>query len=357
MNTESLVPARTAGSLPATNPELDDLTRKLFGSFREVFSAENQLERAVFWLEEQRGQLILRHVRNLSRKRKGEDYLVGRAGNNLDAVRVAIGNFTAGASMTTICWELFADFGLTKLIEFGRFDFRDLLPDIESFADIAKKGIQLIGDWDFDSIFLSHQCPNCYGVYNRESVIYIPYFECEKCGKVPTLNQGYTVVNRMLNKFRQRQTIAVHPRRKNSDRFAVQRFVDPLPNSIIYWWIMSQMAEAIDDPRSRLEARQQLILQAVYRISLFKFMTIPSVREFFQRYLEEIGEGDWELFLGQMSKFGELLDTVEPNRRMECLKGCSWKYVEVALPLLINRVIMGTALCAQKEKPSHEKGE
>lgn len=347
MNTEPLIPARITSSLPSTNPtnpELDDFTRKLFGNFLEVFSAENQLESAVFWIEEKHGQIILRHVRNFSRQRKGEDHLVGRAGNNLDAVRVAIGNFAAGASMTTIRWELFADFGLTDLIEFGRFDFRDLLPDIKSFADIAKKGTQLVGDWDFDSIILSHQCPNCYGVHNSASVIYIPHFKCEKCGKVPTPDQSHTVVCRMLNKFRQRQTITVHLRRTNGDQFAVQHFVDPLPNSIIYWWITSQMAEAIDDPRSTLAPKQQSILRAVYQTSLFKFMTIPSIRKGFQRYLKEIGEKDWELFLGQMSKYGELLDTVEPKRRHECLKGCLREYVLVALPLLINKVIMGAAL-------------
>ena len=174
---------------PIMQDALNGYTQKLFGSFREIFSAERQRDRVVFWIEENRGQIILRCVKKLDRQRKNEDQLVGRTKGNIDIVKVMIGNFASGCNMTMACWELYADFELSKLIDTGRFDHFDLLPNFNSMEDLARHGVVISGDWDFDNVILMHKCPSCGGAFNRSSVIYIPEHNCEKCGK-PAGNCG-----------------------------------------------------------------------------------------------------------------------------------------------------------------------
>ncbi len=336
----------TYTSLPDTLPE-DDYTRRLFRCFREVFVAENQPQRAVFWVEEVRGNIILRHVRNLNRTRKIEDNIVGRLGNDFDAVKIAIGNYAAGSATTTVRWEIYADFALTQLVECGRFDFHDLLPRTD-FSEISKLKGQLVGDWDFDSILLTHKCLHCNGIFNRKSVLYVSHYTCEQCGKAPTWDHARDTIVRLMRKHTIRaNALTVHTNERYDNEFKVQYFVDPLPNSVVYWWITNQLANSIEDQNSTFSGDQLETLNTLYRASLFRLMRIPSIRSAFESYLKTIDGEDWELFMGQLAKFGELLETTFRQKSRDHIIGCSQEYVRFALPRLINQVIMGHVLGSQ----------
>ncbi len=341
---QSLVAASTSLHRVVPAGQSSDFTRQLFASFRDVFSAENQPERAIFWIEESRGQAFLRHVVNRKRTRKSDDLLVGKITCDLDAIRVLIGNFAAGSSLTSVRWELYADFALTNLVERGRFDLRDLLPTIDDLSVLTRKGLALNGDWDFDNIILTHKCPNCKGVCNRTSVLYVPHFPCEQCGEPAGRDQSGRIINRLLLKFRQRQErLALYPAGEESGAFSIQQFVDPAPNSVAYWWITVQAGAAMDDEKAAFYGGQQEMLHAIVRQSLFKFMTIHYLREGFKKFLMETSTEDWTMFIGQVWKFGELLQSGSLQRTREALLGCSPQYVQIALPQLINEVILNHA--------------
>lgn len=340
-----LVPVRN--NLPDAPPQ-DDYTRRLFGCFREVFAANNQPERAVFWAEESRGKIILRHVRKLGRTRKMEDLIIGRVGNDFGEAKIAIGNYAADSAATTIRWELYANFELTELVASGRFDFADLLEG--GFESLPEHRSKLVHDWDFDSIALTHRCPHCNGTFNRTSVLYVPHFKCEHCGKSPTADHARNVINALMRKHKIRaETLSTHPVEKSDDRFKVQYFVDPLPNSVVYWWITTHITESISRENSVFYDHAFETLQALYRASLFRLMQVSQIRSAFEEYLKTIDGEDWELFMGQLAKFGELLEAPFKKRLQESFLGCSHEYVKIAMPHLINRVIMGHVLGPQTE--------
>ena len=106
-------------------------SRQLFSSLRRIFSSKRQLDRAVFWIEERHGQLIVRHVRNLARRKKSEDLVVAQTIPDVDAALVSIGNFASGCYLTQVRWELYADFDLRQSLRMGRFDQRDMLGSID----------------------------------------------------------------------------------------------------------------------------------------------------------------------------------------------------------------------------------
>lgn len=339
----------TRSSLPEASAfPTDDFTRKLFGCFREVFSADKQPERVIFWVEEQNGKFILRHVRNLNRKRKMEDHLVGMVSSNLDQIKIAIGNYVAGAFTTTVRWEIYSDFALSQLVECGRFDFHDLLPNVD-FAQIPKLGT-LRGDWDFDSIFLTHCCEKCKKIFNRESIIYIPHHVCESCGEGQTRDHVQNLIRALMRKAAYRKVhITTFTRQKDAPGFPVQHFLDPLPNSIMYWWLTMQTAGGTADPEEFFDHIEPEIFRSLYRSSIFFWMTRSFVREAFEKHIEGIDSEDWSLFVGQLSLFGELLTTNDWRRKQELFMGASPRYLQIALPALINRITMGSILGPQSE--------
>lgn len=343
MTTTSLVPVGGFGlSMQGLNDDLREYTRELFSCFWEVFSADRQRERAVFWIDDRRGQLVVRHVRNLKRQHILQDHLIARVSQNLDCVRVAIGNFAEGCYMTPIRWELYSDFALSQQIACGRFDHHDLLPEFTNTEQLLTLPVPPVGDWDFDNISLTHRCSTCRGIYNPNSIIYIPHETCRQCQKTPDSVESHRILRRMLLKYKSRQAkLSVLSSHQSGGEFAVQSFLDPAANSVMYWWVISG---GIDITIKYLGADFMETLRSLYRDSLFGAMASSHLRQEFLKHLRDIDSHDWELFLAQISKWGQVFDgRSSAGEGREQLPTTSIDFVRQILPGFINQVILGHA--------------
>jgi hypothetical protein len=322
-----------------------DEARELFMSFRTVFSPDRQRDRAVFWYEVHREQVLLRHVTNLKRQRKIDDHFVAALPAGQESPKVVlpivIGNFAHDCSLSTVRWELYDDFELTSLAVCGRFDQRDLLP-LEGSEGLS---VQPVGNWDFDSLRLMHTCEHCRKLYNLRSIIYIPNLPCNHCGQCAK-DVGRTVAQRLLQKWMHREaTIAVHPcTTMDTEEFPIQYFVDPLSNSFVYWWLiaMGMPFAVITDVFGPLG---QAAIQRIYRQSLFKYLAIANVRYYLQNYLEQVkpeGETDWIIFSGMWMRIAESLEAPfrQPQSETSWLNQQAIEAAKTFLPQFINYLIL-----------------
>lgn len=329
----------------------DEFARKLFRSFRDVFAAERLPERAVFWLDYKDGHVIVRHVRNLKRHRKSADLMVGKAPNDLDAVRILIGNFAAGCKLTTVKWELYGDFGLSNLLDMGRFDYADLTHsiDAEKASALTAQRIFPAGNWDFDGIMSMHQCLRCKKVFDKHSILYQPNKPCDSCGHIPLWNDAQLVIKDiMLGYLSRLERITTHPADLPEGEFAIQYFVDPIPNSVMYWLLSIRRGMTQPDPRQIFgtfeNADFQKWLTTMYHRSLFHFMVADTTRRFFTEYMTE-AHGKQDKLLKSWQRIGESLRTPLNVARVAQPDGFLASDLDLALalenfPALINVIIL-----------------
>lgn len=328
--------------LPANGFEggLSESARQLFQSFWELFSAERLRERAIFWVDSQKGQLVLRHVRDIRRQRRIQDHLVTRVPHDQDLVRIAIGNFAEGCNTTPIRWELYSDFELTQQIDYGRFDHRDLLPEFADPKELMTRSVHPVGDWDFDNILLTHKCVYCRGIFNPESVIYTQRERCSRCDKSPDHLEAKLMIQKMLGKYARRfQVISTHRVNEETNEFPLQGFIDPTANAVLYWWVLNVGARSLAS--GDLGDNYKPFLELLHQGSLFNAMTVQWLRDRLEEHLYKIdGTNDryrWSVFLSQVSKWSRVLDG---NETSDAIFGTDRTFVEQILPDFINRVIL-----------------
>lgn len=125
--------------------------------------------------------------------------LVGKTANNLEAIKILVGNKYAGRFMSAYArWELFEDPKANELIDMGRWDQWDLLKGV-SKADIDAMPYDRRpnGNWDFWNMLWATGCPSCpntvsvnYWIYNIDSVA------CSACGNRPFLSRAIHALTR-----------------------------------------------------------------------------------------------------------------------------------------------------------------
>jgi hypothetical protein len=173
-----------------------EYTRRLFSNLRRIFSWRHQLDRVVFWVDERRGKMTVRQVKNLSRTRKSEDLIIAQTIPDLDAVRVHLGNYATECYLTPTRWELYTDFDLQDRVGVGRFDKKDLLAEVnEAKADkLLAQNIFPVGNWDFDALVDLHRCPLCHKLFSSFRIVFVSTEACEACRKVPgVFNVDYII--------------------------------------------------------------------------------------------------------------------------------------------------------------------
>lgn len=254
-------------------------------------------------MEDKGSHLILRHVRDPTRRRKAEDVLVGRTLNDLEAAKVLIGNFAAGAKMTTIRWELYADFPLQTQLASGRFDYGDLLggltPDHAKF--LAANNVRPSGDWDFDAILLTHRCGLCHRVYDTKSVIYDPRLPCESCGVMPTQDAATQVIEALLLGYRLRfDRFSIL--NSQGDETCLQYFLDPIPNTIVCWLLTTKYTVEKTTGNDSFPNLQPWLDLAKQR-SVFGFTVSDFLRDHLVQVLASSGQ-DWSVMVHAWQQIG-----------------------------------------------------
>lgn len=285
-------------------------TRELFDAFRSVFEAKNLGRRAIFWIEEGRGQFTVRHVNNLTRTQKGEDILVGKTIANIKAAKVLMGNFSAKCGLSTVRWEIFTDFELNAKVEMGRFDHVDLLSDMtmDDAAHLARNGIRPIGLWDFDAILLTHKCQKCGGLFDRTHLMFDPRKPCETCKREPTYDDGLEIMRGILRMHPLVPRVFTHPV-PELPTFPVSNFANPAINSFVYWCVShTQWMTILTQPEDYFKgfgaAPQRLFSQ-----SILSLLRVEFLRNCFHEYLQGIGQNldNWDIFTGAVKAIGNVL--------------------------------------------------
>lgn len=327
-----------------------EYSRILFNSFRKTFTKERQPERAIFWIEEKFGKLFIRHVKDLKRQKKSDDILVNRCINDINAVKIIIGNYAADCDTSIMCWELYSDFELTNLLEEGRFDHLDLLSGIQDNNEIlmlSNSGVIPSRDWDFDNILLMHKCPYCGGVYNRNFILFKTNIRCENCQREIKLEHGVTVIKKMIQKAYNAQTkLYSHFHDvKNKDEFAIQYYVNPMVNSVICWILFNNH---LTDNKTLSQYEDQILagtIQYIYNSSLFKLLTCKDFKFEFLDFLSMIDPTrdilDHDFTLTMISNIGKsLFEELTPQNYDDLYYDIRKGYVGTVIPLLINHAIL-----------------
>ena len=344
-------------SISATVPKhgredrLREYCQKLFGSFRQVFSAESVTERFIFWEESKNGRAIIRLVSVLNRKSKADDKLVGITIDDLSAVKVLIGNFAAGCRLSTVRWELYADFDLTVLLEIGRFDNHDLFEGLDrnKAQSLVRQGVVPTGDWDFDAIITMHQCPECHQIFDRTSVLYRPLRPCETCGKEQTFAQQRIIVLRLLtdSKTARQRLGQTHFVRDQREQLPIQYYLDPIANSISYWAICNMLAEnkSLGEFMATLSGQYEQFRELFNR-SLFRLMTVSDtqdLQEYFRQCIKQTSGNDGIIFVASLKRLSEALafpDKFSVNMDSAWLRDMDVRMVRDFLPDIINEIIL-----------------
>jgi RNase P subunit RPR2 len=331
--------------------QLREYCRKLFRAFREVFSAVSVTERYIFWMEQKNGKTIIRLVKNIGRKSKTDDTLVGITLDDISAVKIIIGNFASGCRLSTIRWELYADFDLSVLLDMGRFDSFDLFEglDREKALFLVRQGVSPSGSWDFDAIIEMHQCPNCRQIFDRTSILYRPLITCESCGKEPSFAQHREIIRHLLRDFGCALEKLGQPHHiRNSDgQFPLQYYLDPVANSVVYWAIVVMLAKnkTLRDFQEILEGQYQLF-KDLYSRSLFQLMMVDErmhIQKYFRQCIKQVGEGDGILLVLSLRRLGEAImypDNHPVPRESWWLRDLDVRMAQYAIPTIINKIIL-----------------
>ncbi len=320
-----------------------DDTKILFRKFREVFSAEKQVYRAVFWIEEKFGKFILRSVPDIKRKKKSEDIIVGKVLDVFSA-KILIGNFFAGRNMTQIKWELYSDFNLSDKIEEGRFDYKDLLSGLELVDQdyYAQSSIYPKGDWDFDGIILTHQCPKCYRVFDKEFIILNPFKFCDSCGEKIPVGKGKEIISRMLKKINYFPSKIILTNfeeiKKRSDN-RIQLYIDPMCNSVILWILTSPVSSRNPQIFEKFVIRESgyNYLDKAFKSSIFCLMSSNCLSRDMNQYLEEIDVDGSIMFIRLAKKYGNMLKNKDSD---ELLSNAEAEKLLKFFPHFINELII-----------------
>jgi hypothetical protein len=357
----ALEPAAGAVQRHGKDDRLREYCQKLFRAFRQVFSAESVTERLVFWKDSKHGKVVVRLVSDLGRKSKADDRIVGMTIDDLSAVKVLIGNFAAGCKLSTVRWEIYADFDLSVLLDMGRFDSLDLFEglDRDDAQSLARQGIVPTGDWDFDAIIVMHQCPKCRQVFDRTSILYRPFRLCETCGKEQTFAEQRVIVFKLLTDSktaRQRlgQTHSVIDKR---EQLPIQHYLDPIANSVSYWAICDAIAsnkplgKFMDTLSGQYEQFREL-----FNHSLFRLMTVSdsqNLQEYFRQCIKQTSGNDGIMFVASLKRLSEALafpDKFSANVDTAWLRDMDVKMVTVCLPDIINEIILKHKTIKLKER-------
>jgi len=342
-----------AGAVPKHGREdrLREYCQKLFGAFRQVFSAESVTERLVFWKEPKNGKAIIRLVPDLNRKSKADDKLAGITIDDLSAAKVLIGNFAAGCRLSTVRWELYADFDLTVLLDTGRFDSHDLFEGLDrnKARSLVRQGVVPTGDWDFDAIITIHQCPKCHQIFDRTSVLYRPLRPCETCGKEQTFAEQRIIVLRLLtdSKTARQRLGQTHFVRDQREQLPIQHYLDPIANSVSYWAICSMLAanKPLGEFMATLSGQYEQFRELFNR-SLFRLMTVSDTQnfqEYFRQCIEQTSGNDGIMFVASLKRLSEALafpDKFSTNMDSAWLRDLDVRMVRDFLPDIINEIIL-----------------
>lgn len=342
--------------LTATEDPSAAYTRRLFDSFYQVFAAERQPERAIFWCKRNAKHATVWHVRNLEDRHPQNDMLVGRTINDDDAIRILIGNWAAGCKMTTVRWELFNDLTLTQFADMGRFDYFDLAGgvDRDKARFLRQQNIYPAGNWDFDAVAQMHTCLKCHQPFNRKSILYLPNQPCENCGLEPTHMDASRVIYPVMTGYVERLSrITTFSSGQLEMEFAVQHFVDPIPNSVIYWLLIVHHGGYWQPTAQELFGQESESgygenFEMMRRRTLFNFMASEGTRDLFRHYMTERC-GDCSTILATWQTVGEALQTPleqhKENRKRDRSYG---DRIDTAIdlarkwfPVLFNQIVLG----------------
>lgn len=345
----------------------ESYARRLFSSLREVFSAESAPYRLVFWREDRPSFCLLRVVTNLTRANKSDDRVIARLPNDPLAVRIAIGNFAAGCKMTTVRWELYTNFACEALLESGRFDQRDLIGDADEtrVRQLALAGHPMVGDWDFDGIKDLHTCVNCHALVNLTSFIYGSSTRCEKCGHVPSREQGWTIIAKLMKNASSRDLLPIQMA-ENDTGFPVQQFMDPIANSVMYWLVGACYLPSFLHPESMpggFDWHDTYI--KMFQRSVFRLVTVETIRDEFREYVATLDPDDpekWALMISWINFVAESFVTpftksVDENDGINDARflDSSRRAVTMMFPEFTNSVILGQARLQKLQKRTQEK--
>ncbi len=366
MTTTALEPVTNAVPAHSKDDRLREYCCKLFRAFRQMFSAETVTERFVFWKETKGNKAIVRLVSDLNRKGKASDKLVGITIDDLSAVKVLIGNFAAGCKLSTVRWELYADFDLSVLLDMGRFDSFDLFEglDRDKAQSLVRQGIVPTGDWDFDAIITMHQCPKCHQIFDRTSVLYRPLRSCETCGKEQTFAEQRVIVLKLLtnSKTALRRLGQTHFVRDQREQLPIQHYLDPIANSVSYWAICDTLAsnKPLGEFMATLSGQYEQFRELFNR-SLFRLMTVSDTQnfqEYFRQCIEQTSGNDGIMFVASLKRLSEALafpDKFSASADSAWLRDLDIKMIRDFLPDIINEIILNhKTIKLTKRKETHE---
>jgi hypothetical protein len=180
----------TTALLTSTNDQHDD--DDIFGMFRLVFEAERCTRRLVYWIEASKfGTTVLRQrlIPNPSSKKDDKVIATFTGAASFNQLRLAICNANLTRLLTGVRWEIYRDQACSELYAMGRFDYMDLLGNIErdELETLSRSGQTNVpmraSDIDFDGLLLTHTCPKCSQIYGKEHLFFDPNFQsCRACG-------------------------------------------------------------------------------------------------------------------------------------------------------------------------------
>lgn len=344
MNTNSLVPVSAGASLAKFDQEginnRDERAQRLFSQFRRAFDASKAVGRLIFWREVSNGRSVLRCVTKLERKSKQDDQILGIVRGGIPAEPLLVGNLAADRSMTLYRWEIYNDFRLQDLWRMGRFDVPDLLGHL-SEVDIGRCRSQNLApgnDWDFDNLALYHRCLKCGGVFDRQSVIFLHQKKCESCGQSYNLSDVLRVIDRL--RLKEKRPLAIFSVTERPD-FPIQAFLDPVSNSVMYWWI-GQNRDWFFHNTSKPSIDQE-DYRHMLQSSIFGLTLIEACRPGFERYVKEVfpdPNDDLPILCYQLPRMGRYLAHYPASAKEDEFIGTASEIIRAALPSFINAVIL-----------------
>ncbi len=262
----------------------------IFWKFREVMRAEWCHSRKIYYLEKGFGDRVrLRQVTKLPRKDKSTDPTIQVFKNpvEIDVVKATIANINQRQVLTGVRWELYADFELLELIEMGRFDIVDLLPQHpDRLRQLVSTGVLDVsikmGALDFDCLITSHTCPKCRQIsFGKDLLILVPeWMNCDKCtcsgwGKNAFVDIGaaLTLAQRLQN------TRSVLPA-KPADYAPIELwFIETVATPAFSQLIKHRTVMTIEGVNHNDISHQ--LISLLYEKSLYKLLKIPDIKALF----------------------------------------------------------------------------
>ena len=331
--------------------------KELFGAFRNAFAAEYLPRWVVFWVEEKRGCVIVRQVKNLARRRKSEDGVVGTTVNDSAAIRILIGNFAASCKLSTVRWELYRDFALTEKVESGRFDYNDLVGEVprEKRKMLLEEGIFPRGDWDFDGLLLTHLCPLCRGVFNRTSILYLSRTPCESCGKEIPQNISRDIICKLINATEVRSRKITEQLSTHNRKFDVQNFLDPVANSVALWPVAHlEHNLSVENIRSHFSSCFSGFTK-LYNQSVFGLISCGYLERTLIQFARRACNGSGDITVKTLKRIGERFSPlwakqVQQNPDLLLTEGLDLEITNKTLPRLVNELILNYRKLTKPER-------